>query len=135
MESHPHSRGSLPRSGRPQFGLGSASALSMKWSALHDAASAVAALAGMTNGPLPPEVRNFPAIMRDAGGRRRELAEQNIEDLSAMMEAGLTALLSAFARGVDPRGGARALWREFLAARDATLALAPQGSSGPRRAA
>ncbi|GGN41348.1 hypothetical protein GCM10011349_03340 [Novosphingobium indicum] len=136
MDSNPHSKGgSLSRSGRPQFGLGSASALSMKWSALHDAAGAVATIAGVACAPLPAEVRNFPAVMRDEGGSRRAMAEQHIEDLSAIMEAGLSALLSALARGVDPRGGAKALWREFLTARDAMLALAPQGSGGPRRAA
>ena len=34
------------RPGPPEFEQGSASALSMKWSGLHDAASAVAVLAG-----------------------------------------------------------------------------------------
>ena len=37
----------LPGAGRPQFGQGSTSAMSMKWSALHDAAAVVGALAAV----------------------------------------------------------------------------------------
>ncbi|MEJ2409687.1 MAG: hypothetical protein P8Y58_03565 [Novosphingobium sp.] len=127
--------GGLPRSGRPHFGQGAAHALSMKWSALHNAASAVAAIAGAASPPISAEVRNFPAVMRDAGGWRRVMAEQGIEDLSALMEPGLTALLSAMARGASPQGAALALWHEFIAARDAMLRLAPLAPNGPRRAA
>ena len=39
--------GSLPGSGRAQFGQASTSAIGMKWSALHDAAAVVATLAGI----------------------------------------------------------------------------------------
>ena len=121
------------RAGRATFGQGSASALSMKWSALHDAATAVAAIAGTEPLPLTPEVRNFPAVIRDAGGWRRELAEQGVEDLTAVMEPGLTALLAAMARGVVPSAAAAALWQEVLAARDAMLALVPESTLSPRR--
>ena len=89
----------LPASGRPLFGQATASMISMKWSALHDAAAAVAAIAGLAAEPMRADVRNFPAVMRDAGGWRRDLAEQGIEDLSAIMEPGLAALLAAHARG------------------------------------
>ena len=37
-------------------------------------------LAGIAAEPMRPEVRNFPALMRDIGGWRRELAEQGIDD-------------------------------------------------------
>lgn len=124
-----------PRAGRAAFGQGSASALSMKWSALHDAATAVAAIAGTEPPALTPEIRNFPAVVRDAGGWRRELAEQGVEDLTAVMEPGLTALLAAMARGVAPAAAAAALWEEFLAARDAMLAVVPEPASSPRRLA
>lgn len=112
--------GHLPASVR-----GSASALSLKWSALHDAAATVGRLAGLAREPLPPEVRDFPAIVGNAGGWRRDLAEQGIEDLTAIMEPGLSALLAVYSRGVDPAAAAHALWREFIAARDALLDLAP----------
>lgn len=127
---------SLPGAGRPQFGQGSASAMSMKWSALHDAADAVGAMAGIAPQPMKPDVRNFPALMRDTGGWRRELAEQGIEDLSAIMEPGVSALIAAHARGASPAAAAMALWSEFQAARDALLVLAPpKGAAGPMRRA
>ena len=66
----------LPGAGRPEFGQASASAMSMKWSALHDAANVVAMLAGIAAEPMGVQIRNFPAVMRDAGGWRRDLAEQ-----------------------------------------------------------
>jgi hypothetical protein len=121
----------LPGAGRAEFGQASASAMSMKWSALHDAAGVVAMLAGIAAEPMRADVRNFPAVMRDAGGWRRERAEQGIDDLSAIMEPGLAALLAVHARGVNPASAALALWQEFHAARAALLALTPPPSSAP----
>ena len=65
------------------------------------------------------DVRNFPAVMRDAGGWRRDMAEQGIEDLAAIMEPGMAALLAVHARGISPASAALALWQEFHAARAA----------------
>jgi len=128
--------GALPTSGRPEFGQASASTMSMKWSALHDAAGVVATLAGMAPEPMRPEIRNFPALMRDLGGWRCERAQQGIDDLSAIMELGLAALLAVHARGANPGPAALALWQEFHAARSALLALAPaQGTPLSRRLA
>ena len=132
--ANPPTGGSLPASGRPEFGQASASGMSMKWSALHDAAGVVAMLAGIAAEPMRADVRNFPAVMRDAGGWRRDLAEQGIDDLSAIMEPGLAALLAVNARGVGPGTAALALWQEFHAARSALLDLAPPPESPqPRR--
>ncbi|MFM5923604.1 MAG: hypothetical protein ACKOPG_05400 [Novosphingobium sp.] len=126
--------GVLPTSGRPEFGQASASAMSMKWSALHDAVGVVGMLAGVAAEPMRPEIRNFPALMRDVGGWRRDRAELGIDDLSAVMEPGLAALLSIHARGVNPAPAALALWQEFHAARQALLALTPPPESvTPRR--
>ncbi|MGH6785447.1 MAG: hypothetical protein ACREBO_01340 [Novosphingobium sp.] len=130
LTSPPH--GALPGSGRAEFGQASASAMSMKWSALHDAAGVVATLAGLSAEPMRPEVRNFPAIMRDAGGWRRHHAEQGIADLGAVMEPGLAALLSVHARGTNPAAAALALWQEFQAARAALLSLAPPSAGAMR---
>ena len=130
------SGGALPGAGRAQFGQGSASALSMKWSALHDAANVVAALAGLAAEPPRSDLRNFPAVVRDAGGWRRELAEQGVDDLSAIMEPGIAALLAAHARGADASAAALALWQEFHSARNALLELVPPaGPLGPQRSA
>ena len=99
--------------------------MSMKWSALHDAAGVVGTLAGLATEPMRPELRNFPAVMRDAGGWRREAAEQGIDDLLAIMEPGLAALLAVHARGTNPGVPALALWQEFQVSRAALLALTP----------
>jgi stage V sporulation protein SpoVS len=136
MNAHPSFSapiGTLPTSGRPEFGQASASTMSMKWSALHDAVSVAGLLAGIAAEPMRPEVRNFPAVMRDAGGWRRQRAEEGIDDLAAIMEPGLAALLAVNARGVNPAVAAMALWQEFHAARAALLALTPPPSTANLR--
>ena len=94
----------LAGSGRASFGQASASSMGMKWSALHDAAGIVATLAGMAPEPMTAELRNFPAVIRDAGGWQREMAAQGVDDLSAIMETGIGALLAVHARGIGPVG-------------------------------
>jgi hypothetical protein len=134
FSANPQPGAVLPGAGRAEFGQASASAMSMKWSALHDAAGVVAMLAGIAAESMRPDVRNFPAMMRDVGGWRRDRAEQGIDDLSAIMEPGLAALLAVHARGVNPASAALALWQEFHAARTALLALTPPpSSSAPKR--
>ena len=126
----------LPAAGRAAFGQAAGSAASMKWAALQDAGSAVALLAGLHPERPSPEIRNFPALLRDTDPRRRNQAERGIDDLAAVMEPGLCALLAVKARGADATAPALALWREFEAARAALLTLAPpSGSLGPRRSA
>jgi len=121
---------------RPAFGHSAPSALSRKWTALQDAAEVVAALAGIEPERATPEIRNFPALMREAERWRRELAERGIEEMTAVLEPGIGALLGVNARGASPRPAALALWREFVHARTAVLALLPpSGAFGPRRSA
>jgi hypothetical protein len=105
----------------------------MKWSALHDAAGAVAMIAGVAAPQMTPELRNFPMSVREAGDWRRNLAEQGMEDLSAILEPGLAALLAAVARGAHPRAAAMALWTEFVSARDALVSLLPAERRQQRR--
>lgn len=124
-ENVPPQGGHLAGSSRPQFEEGSASALSVKWQALHDAAAAIATIATAKPEPMTSEIRHFPAAMRDAGGWRRETAEQGIEDITAILEPGLIALLASLERGADPRVPAGVLWQEFAEARNALLALRP----------
>ena len=109
-----------------------ASAMSAQWAALHDAATAVAALAGLANEKPSAQVSNFPALIKDIGGWRMELAINGIADLAAMMKPGVKALLAVSARGQDPTAAALSLWREYHHARAALLALVPeQGRMGP----
>ena len=138
MNSTPPSFGAapavaLPGAGRVEFGQAAASAMSMKWAALHEASGIVATLAGLAAEPLKPVQRNFPAIMRDAAPWRLELAEQGVDDLAAIMESGLAALLALNARGGNPAAAALALWHEFHAARGALLALIPPPPPSPPR--
>lgn len=99
--------------------------LALRWEAIHAAASAVAAFAD-----LPPQsqceaVHDFPQTLCNFGGWRRDLALQGVEDLAAILEPGLAALLAVHDNGTDAAPAAMALWQEFLVARDALLALAP----------
>ncbi len=123
-----------PRQGqRP--GAGS-SATSMRWHALGDAGAVVATLAGLAPEPANRQLRNFPVLIRDCVPWRRDLAENAVADLAAVMEPGLSALLAINARGADARPAARALWHEFAQARAAIMALVPaKDSNGPLRSA
>ncbi|MEO5587761.1 MAG: hypothetical protein ABIQ81_08725 [Novosphingobium sp.] len=112
-------------------------AMTRKWSAIHQAAAVVAALADLPDdaggADLPDDAGgagggahgHFPAAIRSAGGWRLALAAQGIDDLAAVMEPGLAALLSIHCRGANPAVAAQALWDEFQAAREALLALRP----------
>ena len=113
-----------------------ASATSMRWAALGEAGAIVAALAGLEAERPDRTTRNFPVLMRDCPPWRRQVAENMVADLAAVMEPGIAALLSVNARGADPRPAARALWREYATARAAILALLPPtGDMGPPRLA
>ena len=137
MSTVPPSFTAAPDNGqRATFTQGTASATSMRWAALADAANVVALLAGIEPERPTPELRNFPALIRDSEPWRRERAENGVADLAAVMEPGIAALLAVNARGADPRPAAMALWREFVAARTAILSLLPaNGALGPRRVA
>jgi hypothetical protein len=99
-----------------------ADATGRKWAALHDAAALVAGLAGLSPQPSGA-AEDFLAAIRKAPQARRELAEQGVDDLTAIMEPGLAALISVHGSGGDARAAAGALWQEFVAARDAVAAL------------
>ena len=112
------------------------SAMSVQWAALQDAAAAVAAMAGLAAEKPSAQVRNFPALIKDLGGWRLELATNGVADLAAMMKPGVKALLAVAARGQDPTPAALSLWREYHHARAALLELVPeQGHMGPLRKA
>lgn len=102
------------------------------WPTLHQAADAVAAMAGISADPMSPQQRDFPKSARAAGGWRLALAQQGLDDLAAIMEPGVAALLAAHARGADAPAAALALWEEFSHARDALMALLPPGAVSSR---
>jgi hypothetical protein len=127
MNALPPSFPPVTGSTRESFAQAPVSPAALRWGALGEAASVVATLAGLEPEWLEPEVRDFPALIRDAEAWRRERAENSVADLAAIMEPGIAALLAVNARGADPRPAAMALWREFVAARTAILALLPPG--------
>lgn len=100
--------------------------MARKWATLHEAAAVVAVLAGIDAGALVAQADTFPQALRDGAGWRRDLADQAIDDIAAMMEPGLSALLTIYERGGDPAAPALALWQEFDRARGALLAMAPE---------
>ncbi|MXO75352.1 hypothetical protein GRI40_09020 [Altererythrobacter aerius] len=102
-----------------------ASALGEQWAALQEAASAVAAMAGVAPEPPAIEVIQFPEHIEGTGGWRRDLAVTGVADLAAMMTPGLRALLAVTARGQNPAPAALSLWGEYLHARGALIALVP----------
>ena len=113
-----------------------ANSTSLRWAALVEAGKVVAALAGMPLEQPGKQVRKFPVLLRECPAWKRELAENGVADLAAVMEPGISALLAISARGADPRPAARALWQEYMTSRSAILGLLPQGSAhGPRRSA
>ncbi len=110
-----------------------ANAMSLKWTALHEAAAVVSNLAEMPPEYRTPDIRNFPIIMRDTGGWRYVLARQGVGDLAAMMEPGIAALLAVQTQGGPTLAAARALWQEFKSARGALLDLVPPLGNERRR--
>lgn len=99
--------------------------MALKWTAVHEAAAAIGELARIAPEYRTPEIRNFPAIMRDTGGWRMRLAEQGVDDLAAILEPGLAALLTLHGSGAPAGAAAQALWQEFHLARTGLLALIP----------
>lgn len=105
---------------------GDADPLALQWVALHDAAAAVAALAGLEPEPQTRHQRDFPSLITNLAGWKQDLARNGVNDVAAIMRPGLTALLAVSTQGRDPAPAAETLWHEFLYARDALLELAPE---------
>jgi hypothetical protein len=99
--------------------------LGLRWGALREAARAIAALAGVRSQEEVAAMLAFPAGLRTVDSRRARLIEQSIDDLVAIMEPGVAALLSVHERGGDVVPAAKALWQEFASARLGLLALIP----------
>ncbi|GMM91915.1 hypothetical protein [Qipengyuania sp. MTN3-11] len=97
--------------------------LSARWDALHDAADAVASLAQLAHEERSHGIAALPRRAIAAESTRRALAIRGVEDLSAVMQTGLTALLGVVERGGDATAAALTLWREFHAGRRAIQAL------------
>lgn len=90
-----------------------------RWAALTHAGAAIAGLAGEAPCPL----KDWDTLAADAAPWRLARAECDLEDLTAILRAGLAALIAVQHRGADVRPAAAALLREFTDARAALLRL------------
>jgi hypothetical protein len=97
--------------------------LAEQWQAVHEAAAAVGNLAQLGREPLSSQIAELPQRAAQKGGRSYELAARGIDDLAAVMQPGLRALLSLTADGQDTTAAALTLWREFHTARRAIVDL------------
>jgi hypothetical protein len=118
--------GARPFALLPRETGGAGFALAARWQSLDDAGRVIASLAGEAE-PSPDP--HFAARVESVADDRRRAAVQGVDDLSAMIEPGLSALLYVCENGGDARAPAIALWREFSAARASLLALVPSGNS------
>ncbi len=119
-----------------QAGQAAQPPIATQWAAIRDAAGAVAMMAGIAPEAVDSRIRNLPILLRDEPEWKRALAARGVADLAAILQPGVKALLAVHARGQDARVPANALWREYIAARDAIMCLVPNASRmGPPRAA
>lgn len=98
--------------------------IAARWEELHNRAQAIAQMAALATEPFAGEIAAFPQLAERCGETERELIARGIEDIDAILQPGLTALLSIEARGQDPIAPALALWREYYYARKSLLGLA-----------
>ena len=99
--------------------------IAARWEAVHEAAAAVGKLAQLGRESLTSEVASLPLRAAEKGGRHYEMVARGVDDLAAVMQPGLRALLSLTAGGQDTTAAALTLWREFHIARAAILKLVP----------
>ena len=116
----------LPPAGAADPRISEPAALSVQWDAVHEAAAAVGILAQLGEEAVEDTVRNLPERAVAAGGAKLAMVTRGIDDLAAVMQPGLRALLSLTAQGQDTTSAALTLWREFHTARGALLALVPE---------
>ena len=94
-----------------------------RWDALQMRADEVAALAQLAPEKGVMSGDALTALFTEVEEWQVDLAERAIEDLDALMDAGLTALGTLVERGNDTTAPALALWREFYHGREAVLSL------------
>ena len=114
----------LPSADAPHRGGAEPDALAGQWAAVHEAAKAVANLAQLGEEEPDDEVRSLPDRAARLSKIRRELVASGVDDLAAVLQPGMRALIALTAKGQDTTSAALTLWREFHTARSAILSLA-----------
>ncbi len=100
-----------------------ADTIALKWAALHETAGVVRQIAGNEQENKSADSSWLAMDLRQTDGWKRRLIEQGLDDLTVIMELGLSALLGVQAQGADPDHAAKALWEEFQNVRNGLLAL------------
>ena len=107
-----------------------------RWQAISIHAARLEALAQLGGAQAAAEPDDLISVLATASDWQRELAWQGVEDIAAMLHAGMAALDVLESRGLDARVPALALWREVNAARRSLLAMliATTGNEAPSAA-
>ncbi len=95
--------------------------LRQRWESLHESAQIIGAMAHLAREEYRGRIALFPSIVLKSPQKQQEIAEQGLEDLDALIQPGLTALLAIEARGQDTTAPALALWREVHSARQSLM--------------
>ena len=99
--------------------------LAQRWFSLHENAQIIASMAALARENYEGAIASFPERIANAGDERLARAELTLEDIDAILQPGLTALLTIQGRGQDTTAPALALWREVHASRASMLDLCP----------
>ena len=94
-----------------------------RWDSIEREAAMLARVAGLGDKRQSKSPANLAELLVCAADWQRELAWQAVEDIGAMLDAGMAALDVLAARGKDARIPALALWREVDAARRSVIAV------------
>ena len=97
--------------------------LAERWRSLHENAQLIASMAALAREDFAGELATFPDRIAVAGDERLARAQLTLQDVDAILQPGLTALLALQARGQDTTAPALALWREIHASRATLLDL------------
>lgn len=97
--------------------------LGIEWELLLDTGARVAQLAGETDRGASG-ARELLGRIAGMAPAHRSLLEQQMTDLAGLMQPGMLTLEIVAAKGRNIRMAAAELWREFVDARDAILAMA-----------
>ena len=109
----------LPLDDPALAGVPAPAALVAQWDALHASAATLGKLAQIGPEAAPPAL---DGLVETARPWQLTLAAQGLDDIAAMLAAGLAALGTLTGRGQETAAPALALWREFHAARAGVLA-------------
>jgi hypothetical protein len=107
-----------------------------RWQAIGVHMARLAQLAALGEAPAAGEPDDLITVLATANDWQRELAWQGVEDITAMLHAGVAALDVLESRGIDARVPALALWREVNAAQRSLFAMliATSSSEAPSAA-